>query len=295
MMDLSNLEAAHAFFEFMGGQGVNWFFVEAQPRLKTGPKAGKRGAPIGAKFGFQFACRHQDMVAGFKELSKRLAAGGKYRVDLQTRESPGREGARVILVDDLGQDELGRLKGWWSGPIAALETSEDNHQALLISPVGLNDGELSTCQKGLVQMFSADAGAAGVRQLHRFPGSPNFKSAAVVNGQPFFCKLVYTLVGETGGRKQIQELLSNPPSAAPARTRTRRAAADRRSIDIGSDNSRKAWAWTLDQIRKGVGHQQILEGLKTKYLAHHSDSDWPKRTLHNALHFLGLVPTRYKA
>lgn len=279
---------AQKFFEFCGARGARWWFVEAQPRKQNG----QRGAPIGRFFGARFAVYFDKVPAKFLALARTLERAGKRQVDLQTRESPALAGARDVLVDDVDGFQLDPLRAWWPGAGAILETSPSNFQAVLLSPRTLTDGERARLAHAAAIRFEGDLGAAGAGQLHRFPGSPNFKRSALVNGQPFCCRLVSLFDGESPAFS-VSELLAEVPSNLPTEHHRvgRRAAVE----TAAGDNSARAFAWTLDQLRNGVSHDEILAGLRAAWLSHHDPVDWPARTLANALHALGQAPSRYSS
>lgn len=293
-MEMTSKEkAAEIFFNFLGCHGVEWFFVEAQPRLKTGPKTGKRGAPVGARFGSKWAVHHDKCTAAFTRLAERLEARGKQNVDLQTRESPGRAGARLLLVDDLQEHSVRDLQTWWPGPLVVLETSPHNFQALLVSHRGLTRLEQASCQKALQKRFEGDDGATGASQLHRFAGSTNFKTSGRVGGHPFVCRTLIQTDGEDAAFEQLDELL-DAKSLDRSSTPARRAPARRGGVATGmGDNSVQAFWWTVGQVKKGTSYDAILNHLQTVFLTHHDPDDWPHRTLHNALFSLGILQNRY--
>lgn len=278
------------FFDFFETHGVSWFYVEGMPRKKCGD----RGAPIGSRFGFKFAFHSSKVVDGFRRFDSTMKRKKKSKIDLQTRESPNRRGSRIILLDDLQEHRIDDLMRWWTGPMAIIETSQMNFQALLVSPRFLKDHEVFQCQSAAVSKFETDVGASAVRQLHRFPGSPNFKSGAILNGQPFVCKTLCLIDGEDDGTEQLNELLLSVVVRARKNAKTTsKAVPKNRTSEDG--NSERAMAWTLAQLRSGVDHQTILNGLSTVFISHHSLTDWPRRTLHNARHYLGMEPARYRA
>lgn len=274
---------AAVFFEFMSRNGASWWYCEAQPRKLNG----ERGAPIASKFGMRFAFNHSKILNAFEKLSSRLERLGKSRIDLQTRESPSDNGARVILIDDVQGHQLDEVRAFWSGPMAIIETSPENFQALLISPRGLNSEEYLRASRFLAARFEGDLGACALGQLHRFPGSPNWKPSIVSDGRPFITRLVACYEGEEGFdlRAQLNEMLSGS-AAAQGRIHVARQS---------TDNSSAAFRWTLQQIKRGTTHDAILAGLQTRFLSHHDSKDWPARTLHNALHVLGIREARYSA
>lgn len=280
---------ADRFFEFMGQHGAQWWFCEAQPRKKDG----QRGAPIAARFGMRYAFADSKVLDGFERLSARLECVGKHRVDLQTRESPARQGSRVVLVDDLAATQIDPVRAWWSGPLAILETSPENFQALLVASRPLSRDEHFRAARFLAARFDGDPGAAAVDQLHRFPGAPNFKSAALVNGKPFVCRLVGLFEAEEGFDLEATLNEALGACACPARPAPRLRPASANAPD--ADNSAAAFGWTLRQVQLGVRYEAILTELRASWLGHHDPHDWPARTLHNALHVLGMRSSRYDA
>lgn len=286
------------FFQFFERYGITWFHVEGMPRKKDG----ERGAPVGDRFGFRYAVHTEKITDAFRRFDFTMKRHGKSRVDLQTRESPDRNrGSRVILLDDLQEHRIDDLMRWWCGPMAIIETSQMCFQALLVSSRGLSDPEVLRCQTAAVSMFETDAASTSARKLHRFPGSPNYKASCLVKGAPFFCRTLCLIEGEGDGAEGVEELLGEeadmeaievPIVALPSANTSRK---NPKNANGGSGNSEQAMSWALAQLRAGIDSQMILNGLSTAYLSHHSSSDWPRRTLHNARHYLGMEPTRYRA
>jgi hypothetical protein len=289
-----DLEVAATFFDFLGQHGVEWFFIEAQSRKLDG----QRGAPLGQFFGRKFATNFQKCPAGFATLIGRLQRVGKKKFDLQTRESPSRLGARLVLIDDLMEHSIKQLIHWWSGPMVVMETSPSNFQALLVSQRPLPTSEQFLLQKMLAVKFEGDYGATGSGQLHRLPGSTNFKKSALIDGRPFCCKLTLLSEGEDCQVDQFSELLKSATAPPPAPHNLTQPCLPPRVVGdaaTGKDNSAAAFRWTVQQLKKGAKEESILMALSTTYLAHHDPRDWPKRTLHNAKFSLGMAPNRYHA
>lgn len=285
------LAGADRFFEFMAKNGVPKWICDAQPRKKDG----QRGAPLGRHFGFEYPVSNENLLDGFAELHFRLERVGKKRIDLQTKEAPTENGWRVILIDDLPGNQLDAARLFWPGPLAIMETSPENYQALLVAPRELNYQERLQAARFLVARFNGDPGAAAPDQLHRLPGSRNWKASAIADGRPFLTRLIACYDAEEGFdlADQLEEMLSGSaaaPATAPARPRAVRQAAPG-----SSDNSGEAFRWALRQLARGTSHDVILAGLQTRWLGHHDARDWPARTLHNALHARGARPTRYQA
>lgn len=288
------IEEAERFFEFFERCEVGWWKIEALPRKVDG----SRGAPIGARFGSKDAWPSRLAAANAFELYRCVVAAGRGRrgVDLVCCESPRRAGSRILLLDDLDGIQVDELLNWWSGPLVVLETSHNNHQALLVAPRPLARGDHLSALKALAKRFDGDSGACSSGQLHRFPGSLNFKVSCIDSGKPFRTLTVEMRAAEIGAAAgQLDELLAVEQrviSASRSRKRTNAAMAQARQI---KSNSEAAFAWTLEQLKAGVSHERILEELSTRWLAHHNPRDWPARTLHNALYVLGLVPSRYRS
>lgn len=282
------MEKQNQFFEFLASAGVKFWLVRAQPRKIDG----RRGAPLGARMGFEFgvpAARAAEAAA--KLLAKlRDRDGGrraKRGVDMvvteslhmrDRRELPG----RVLLLDDLDGIQVDEALAWWRGAAATIETSVGNHQVLLVSPLPLERAALLDARRGVVKRFGGDAGAVGIGQLHRFPGSENWKPALLeAHGQPFVTRLaeLRPAVDLKGAANQVRELLAAPP-AAPALVRP----APQAPGGAGAgDNSRQAFAWTCAQVRAGKDEDWLLEELWRLYgHSGHRREDWTQRTLRAA-------------
>jgi hypothetical protein len=64
----------------------------------------------------------------------------------------------------------------------------------------------------------------------------------------------------------------------------------------GQDHSAKMFRWVLGQLQKGVHPDVVTLALREPArLSHHDPADWPRRTVHNALHYLGARPDRYSS
>lgn len=281
---------AREFFDFFGRNGIEWWFIEPQPRLLDG----SRGAPIGGVVGFGKPVHFLSVVDCFHEAERRLELIGKTLVDLSTHNSPDRRtGGRVVLIDDLDEDSMARVLLWWAGSAAVLETSEDNFQVLLVLAGGQDQAGLTTVSQSLAQRFDGDLAAARGGQPHRFPGSPNFKFGPGV--EPFRCRLIALRpeLDELRAIEQTRELRGSP--ALTRRTALSSAAQPLGGGGQDQTNSGKAMSWTLSQLKRGTPDRQILDGLAARFLGHHDPDVWPERTLHNAKFFLGWVPSRYRS
>jgi hypothetical protein len=273
------------FFHFMARYGIAWWFIEALPRKING----ERGAPIAQNFGFAYAVAAPKVTAALTELQRRIdtAGRGKRGVDLQVRESC-RAGYQVLLVDDL--DDLGArdVTEWWPGASALLETSPGNYQTLLVSPEPLDRGGALISAQALARRFGGDSGAAQPGQLHRFPGSSNFKPACLHAGGAFETRLVALrdpeapeLVGSA-----LREIVDGHRTSDVERAQ--RQATPARAEGAGKSNSELAISWAMREIARGQSDDYVLAGLGNEWLSHHDARDWPLRTLRKAKTYLGM-------
>jgi hypothetical protein len=206
-------------------------------------------------------------------LIAKLLRDGKQKIDLQTSAQESTVGlSRSLLIDDLDKNQLGNLKQIWRGPVAVLETSHGNYQAILIMDLERVRAERTNIQLALVERFDGDIGAISATQLHRFPGSINWK------GEPFACKLIeiWDAIGPSNeGDFLVKTLTRDSPKQA------NRIFSN--SEKTGVNMSAVAFGYTIQLLRKRVPDSQILAELGSpKWLRHHDKSDWPERTLHKA-------------
>ncbi len=289
------MSAKNDFFQFFEHHNVNWWFADAQIRKSNG----ERGAPVGKIFKFEHAFHVTKIGSALDRLAEKIHSRGRASqgFDCVTRESPDRRaGARTLLVDDLDDANIDLLLTWWTGPMALIETSAMNFQALLITQDGLQPSEQLLALRALARKFGADEGAAQPCQLHRFPGSLNNKRAAVVEGNPFTTRLIKLIGGEGNGVEQVQELLSVQDLANKSESK-RIGARKPPSIEPNdADNSSLAFRRTLVMVQSGCSDEVILDELRSpRWLKHHGPNDWPQRTLHNAKFFCKLVSNRYSS
>lgn len=288
---------ADRFFAFLKEHGIDWFFIDGQPRKLDG----ERGARIAAIFGFARAVHVNRVLAGLEEIGGRFERARKRRVDLVTRESPPRTGSRLVLADDVcvsvsQADPLDDIRRWWAGPMVVIETSPENFQVLLVSPRPLSDAEHLCVARFIAERFESDRGAATGARFHRFPGSPNYKGKL---GDPFFCRLVALFYGddEDATFSALEEALNaSAGEASVLAMPERRGGRANKQAQLDADSSAKAFGWVLRQLHAGISHDVILQGLlDPQRLRHHDPNDWPRRTLHNALHAMGQLSSRYRS
>lgn len=267
---------AIAFFEWLSFSGVT-LRVDYQVRLKS---ADRRGAPLAMAI-TKKNWRHNARTAleGLFLLAKAL---GQPRA-----KSPGKtklEGVvagvgdhPILLVDDLTLESSKELELWWPGPMALIETSQCNFQALLISSRSLTAGERLSAQRALAQKFDGDTKAITGTQLHRYPGSMNYKQ-----GKSWRTKLAFVRQAERDVTNQLLELLEIKPTPQTQ-------IGGQKSANQKSDKSAEAFRWTLANLRLRVPEARIIEGLKSEYNPdgkHSRGGDhglaWAQRTLRAA-------------
>lgn len=278
------------FFEFFKSLDLQWWWLDAQFRKKDGD----RGAPCAARFGFRFAVRAERAAEGFAQLEKRLQQreGLRRKYDLVTRESPSRSGARTVLLDDLDGFQVDAVLEWWDGAAVVMETSPNNHQIILVTPEPMDAKLHASVARALAIRFEADCGAAQPGQFHRVPGSLNWKAAIFAGIAPFETKhrLVRGLRSKAWAG-MLKELAARPNEHTNSR---RRVIRERHSAQ--TDHSAMAFSWAIRELRAGVSPKTVKETLgRQPWLAHHDATDWPARTVTNALFALGRVPMRYRS
>ncbi len=298
-----DFDEVRQFFEFFEGYGVEYFFLEAMPRKLNGD----RGAPVAKELRIEKAIGGTEgMVEYIKKLQKKLNSFGKI-ADLHIKESPGAKTYhRLLLVDDLELHFLEELANDYPGPIAGIETSPGNYQALLIAPRfprGLLSNEVLRIQKSLAADYLGDKGAVAAGQLHRFAGSPNYKGCA--NGAlPFFSRIEFLrahkdsencsaeaeefLRGILRKSEQKEIAQKTQPAARAALSVDRFVAAQGRDETASGD----AFRYAMSMLRRGVSSAIVTSQVAARWGAGRS-SDWAARTVWNAQHALGMRATRY--
>ncbi len=294
----ASFKESELFFDALEKFGCEWWIINAQLRKKDG----ERGAPIGDKFGSKLAWHTSKAAVAANELESRVVKTGRarYGIDIVCTESPRADGARKSLfIDDLNSDRLSDLLAWWGGSSIVLETSRGNHQCLLIASSLLPHPRLELTRK-IVIKFGGDSAAVSTGQLHRLPGSKNNKPACLASGGPFITKLSGINYGQADTQKWEQELVESksPLECKPKMEKTAAitgSSAEQLTKETGYDNSALAFAWAIRELKNGTSEAEVLHGLTFKWLSHHSSRDWPIRTLHNALHAIGLKENRYRS
>lgn len=283
LMDEKNFKQAKEFFDWLGRNGVPSVRMAGQMRKK---KDDKRGAPMGfGKPGKLLAEGAPVQSASAANLAQalitRLAGFNKKRIELVVAAAENPLGlSKSILLDDLDADGVREVKKIWQGPGAILETSTGNHQAILILAEPMNRADRKSITDQLVAALGADDGAKSSVQLHRFPGSVNYKSELA---EPFTCRLVEFFIGKGEG-VQLIKLVQAARHVCPGTVRPMRKL--RWSFPTKSVSD-EAFRLAADMLVSGASAEQVETVLGApEWLRHHDGSDWPKRTREQAELFL---------
>ncbi len=274
---------ADLFFEFFADHSVKWWNIDIQPRLSNGDRGGKLGAIFQSAFPWP---SHRCSAAAAALEARVIAAGkGKRGLDGICSESPSAAGRRVVLIDDLDELTVDSVFEWWNGAGAAIQTSPGNFQVFLISPDGLGDKH-HLITSNLCRKFGGDPASTGSGQMHRYPGSKNYKLELIDAGlAPYVTQLHLLRTGSAElASRQLGVMLTSDSNTVPSGRPIARLR-DRPKMK-GADNSREAWAWTLENLVLRTPESEILLTLATRFIGHHSPHDWPQRTLENAKNFL---------
>jgi hypothetical protein len=277
-----NLEAK-LFFEWLHANGVNLVRVEALERKLNG----ERGAPLGAIFMHEIissaghsqskitaVAKSNSAIYFFDKLTDRLLKDGKQKFDLQTSivESEHQK-SRALLVDDLDARRVLHLKEKWTGSAAILETSRGNFQAILLMDSERGRDERVSIERALVALFDGDIGAVNPTQLHRLPGSVNWKK------DQFVCQLT-EIKSSIGPSNEIDFL--GHPKQSKTKTRVQRLNSSGPRGGADKSNSGAAFGRVIQMKRENFSDAEIIEALsRPEWLRHHSP-DWPERTLRAA-------------
>lgn len=314
---------AREFFEFFSSYNVDFWIIEAMPRKLNG----ERGAPIAGLiewqknsnleksqldrrtyFPFKRAFGSKLVLWNLQKLLSYLFWTGKKNIDLHIKESPANgQYYRTILIDDLTSNSVDRLLDWWSGPLAVIETSLGNFQAVLvvIDRYGLYSVDKLNVARALAKKFDGDRRAVAASQFHRFPGSSNNKRTMLDGSLPFISRLT-VLRGSLDGRdgsECIRQLIS---TAASRRDRIRAGiteATDENmhqnrvasSSGTGRDEtpSGEAFRWAISALKNGMVDEELALGLLL-WVGDHDPVDWIPRTIHNARAVLAGSDLRYR-
>ena len=331
---------AEEFFGFMSSYYIDFWFIEAMPRKIDGGRGAPVAAQIewakkkksedvepnpkqchheraalnelrrldpgnpllkDTYFPFKKPFGSKLVVWNLKKLLAYLMASGKKNIDMHIKASPNAgQYYRTILVDDLEQSQVELLCNWWSGPLAVIETSIGNFQAILViaDRYGLNSADKLTVARALQIKFNGDPGAVSTNQFHRFPGSSNNKLTVKDGTLPFISKLRILRESLPGrdGSDCIRGLLSTVKLTTGTREvaiRKKKAAPINRSLGVGGRDetpSGQAFRWTL---KGGLAEPELVEGLIVRAGDRHDPSDWVARTIFNAKAVLAGSNERY--
>lgn len=285
-----NFSFTREFFDFLGRNGMLSVRVAAQIRKK---KDGQRGAPMGTgarkatgkwnPVAVGSPVRTAAAVEVVQALLAHLERNGKRNMELVCAAADDSQGlAKSILLDDLREDGVKALKAKWRGPGAILETSPGNYQAVLILAEPLDRDARRSITVQLVALLGADAGASGVGQFHRLPGSVNYKASLA---EPFVCRLAeyFTGVGE-GVQPTVVKPVPKP--IAPGRPGAVRPMRKRQWREAAKTPSDLAFRFAVELLDSGASGADVEAALSSpEWLGKHSAADWPARTRENAQKF----------
>lgn len=287
----SSIKEAREFFDWMGRNGI----LKVQLAAQTRKVDGKRGAPMGFGNGTKAVAPGAPMPSAraaelAQSLLTRLERMGKKNLELVTFAAEDSNGmSRAILLDDLKEPALARLKEIWDWQVCVLETSPENFQAILVTlePMGREDRKSITDQ--LVAELGCDDGAKGRQQFHRLPGSVNYKWELA---QPFVTRLHEFFRGRGLGVKPVKKIAPTPapakaaPSASPM-PGVVRPLRQSKWATATDDPSKLAFRRAVDLLRSGAGESAVLAALsQPEVLRDHDQDDWPSRTLRAAIDFI---------
>lgn len=310
-----DLSQVRNFFEFFESYGVNHWFIEAFPRKLDG----KRGAPILSRFknlNFDKPIGGAHKITNSVRRAHRFMLCLEKKADIHVKESPEVSTYhRTILIDDLELYFLEQLNQDYPGPLAAIETSTYNFQAILIAPRfpkdqtrtnfrGLLKSEVLEIQRGLAQKYQGDTGAVAAGQFHRFAGSPNYKNNQLNEGKPFYSKIVI-MRSEIGTPEDAEAFLKSAMDSESSKTAVNAALPYKaqqilpvpslaKKTPSGHDQteSGEAFRFAMKSLRKLVPPTKVIAEVQARWGAGRSEN-WSERTVHNALHTIGIKPTRY--
>lgn len=314
-IDLSEVRRYFEFFDrYCDHPKGQFWIITAHPRKEDWTRGGdilpslknvRFDIPIGSAEGMTTYVRriHGYMLA----LSK--------SVDLHIKESPEiGQYYRMIFIDDLELYFLEQLAENYPGPIAAIETSRSNYQAMLIAPRfpidetrtrfrGLLKEEVLAIQQHLSRTYKGDTRSVAANQPRRFAQSPNYKNCK--DGEKPFYAQIAMLRPETGTHTEaerfLMEALKNTnvavESVKPTQPRPGRPAAAKPAVTVtamGRDEteSGEAFRHALRRLRRGVTPAKVETEVSTKWGKGRA-ADWPKRTVWNAMWTAGIVTDRY--
>ena len=314
-IDLAELRRYFQFFDRYSDHPCGQFWIiTAHPRKANWDRGGNILKEL-KKVDFTRPVGGADgMVNYVRRIHGYMLSLGK-SADLHIKESPevGKY-YRIVFIDDLELYFLEQLASDYSGPIAAIETSPDNFQAMLITPRfpvdetrtkfrGLLEDEVFAIQKHLSSIYKGDMRAVAANQERRFAQSPNYKNSQ--NGERPFYAQIAILQQETGSHldaekflieainSQLQSTANVATGGQPAQPRPGRPAAARPAPG-GRDESEsgEAFRYSLRRLRWGVSPVKVEAEVAARWGTGRA-ADWPKRTVHNARWQAQMAHERY--
>lgn len=267
------------FFDFFQNLEVE---ADFQPRLVRGQRAGQRGARLWKVMGGDPRTALGSATTALERLKTMEDYLGRARGKKRLEGVLHAVGDHpILLVDDLDHDQVAALTDWWAGPMLTIQTSPGNHQALLRATVVLTHDQRTTIQRALVVRFGGDVGAANGSQLHRYPGSMNFK-----NGGSWCTRLTSARsTGRGDAGVQVEALLAQHHEQTGSRP-----AVTQNAGPATGDPSRAAFVHALVGLRRGVPTEQLVAHIAAVYNTsgkHTRGRDegigWARRTVNNAV------------
>jgi len=264
-------------------------FFDFQSRKKNGERGGLLSSMTRPKGTSQTPAAVQDVSIALKnlwtKLAKRMSLERLSRLEGVVRAA-GDEHS-TLLVDDLKEKELSRFQEFWPGPMALLETSMGNFQAILVSPYPLASKERKFIQLSITKNFAVDQNAAkNPWQFHRFPGSGNWKT-----GTFFPTRLVLTrdAVDDAVWTEFVEQALrlSQCVEVKPSKVATLNDHSSRPTVPIENvyyrqtgDPSADAFRFALSAHRKGYSSDAIESQVEAAFNQEgkHQANSWARDT-----------------
>lgn len=251
---------------------ARWALAWGLPALEV--QAGERGA--GGRLD-GLAARGWPTAAApgavpWRAIFRWLAAGARREFFIRAAADAAH---RAIFVDDLKSSDLEKIPSSWARII--LETSPGNFQAIFRAPSALDAAGRKKAQRAFIAHFGAgDYRASSGEQIHRWPGSMNFK-----RDEPFETRLVEFI----GDGEDLPAYLISAAEVAPAENieapaaekearphihAIRRIPVLQRSASTNTGDTTGSgleFRWALVRLRRGIPRSQIIEEIANKALA----------------------------
>ena len=190
-----------------------------------------------------------------------VAAVHRLQLDL---DKSGPQSLREVLTDV----STGRLPA----PAAVVRSSKRNYQVIWhATPGAWTPDQAEETMRRLAHHYGGDSSVADVARVMRLPGFRNRKPDR--GNDP----VVWTPhPGEPTAPAAFQHLPPTPEQPAEPRER---APADKPST---VSQSERDWAWTKDQLRKGIPAAQLIDTLEQRRPDKNKPRDYATRTVRKA-------------